>query len=170
MDGTTAFFIFGSLAVTLTFFWAIGSIRRNTAKSATSSAVAAGMMARSDDIKCPKCKEFIKPDAEVCRHCGFNEVQADESVKSQLDFRSSVDVVKLSSDTAAEQMRPLKIRMIIALALIVPSFVAVGLHPIFSMVFMLSVIGSAVFVPMYFSKSKKLQQEAAENLLRGRGN
>lgn len=166
MDGTTTFFIIGSLALTLTFFWAIGSIRKNTAKSANSSAVAAGLTARIGDIKCPKCKEFIKYDAEVCRHCGFDEVQAHRGAQSTADVRQSVDVLAVIEERVSQQVKSIKTVMKVSVISLVPTLVLTTLMPFGGVyLFWLSLIGTAVSVPMYLSQSKKARQAATDELL-----
>jgi hypothetical protein len=166
MDGTTAFFIFGSLAVGLTFFWVIGSIRKNTAKAAESSAVAAGLTARIGDIKCPKCKEFIKYDAEVCRYCGFDAVQAERGVQTPTDARQSMDVLKVIDERVTQQVKTIRTVMMVSAISIVPSFVlAASRLPGGAILIWLSLIGTVVSVPLYLSQSKKARQAAMDELL-----
>jgi hypothetical protein len=118
MQNYAFLYLFGAFIVGMVFFWTIGSIRRNTAKSAHSSAIAAGVVAREDDIKCPKCKEFIKVDAEVCRHCGFDGVQADVAVIAEVETRrnlqesrSGIQALESIDFLTRRSMRPFRIGM-----------------------------------------------------------
>jgi Flp pilus assembly protein TadB len=58
MDVVLIFLVFSLVAIVL---WI-----RSTRKSVDQ---ASGKLARPGDSPCPRCKEFIKSDAEVCRHC-----------------------------------------------------------------------------------------------------
>ena len=171
MDGVVAFYIIGGVIVTWVFFWAIGSIRRNSVKSANNTAVAAGLVGRVDDMKCPKCKEFIKPDAEVCRHCGFDAVQKDSSVIAQLDFRRTVDVQSVIKEQTNRQIIPIRIALITSISLTVLSFTPFSplyLIPVFgAFVVIGSWLSTVILLPIFFSKSRKARQEVTERVLRG---
>ena len=48
---------------------AIALVGFNVRRMRKAASVSAGMSGRKGDVACPRCREFIKPEASICRHC-----------------------------------------------------------------------------------------------------
>lgn len=138
------------LVLSIAFFWTIGAIRRNTAKAAVNSEITAGLRGREGDIQCPKCAEFIKSDAKICRHCGFAEVQSDASVRElraeQLMERDGIRLA-ISAETFAKESTRwfFWLCLLLGLALIFTSGITDALFGVVGLVGM--VVGLGIFLP-----------------------
>ena len=73
------------------------------------TSVSAGKVGRIGDIKCPRCKEFVKHDAEVCKHCGFDQVQSAEIVAAERKAAGALEVAVNERESRNKKFVPWQI-------------------------------------------------------------
>lgn len=169
MDGFVFFYVLGSVVFVWALAWTIGSIRRNTAKSARSAAISAGTLARAGDITCPKCKEFIKSDAEVCRHCGFAEVQMHPAVIQGNDTRRNEEMYWAIDNIARKRMN--RYLYVVSAILFVTLIGSVNPVPAVAWISTgLFAVALVLSVPLWFVLRKKYRADAIEQTIGNNAN
>jgi len=164
MDWFVFLYVFGPIAFVWALAWAIGSIRRNTAKSAKSAAISAGTLAREGDITCPKCKEFIKTDAEVCRHCGYAEVQTHPAVIEGKETKRNEEIYWAIDSFARKRLN----RYLYSVGAILFVTLIGSINPVYAVAWIstgLFVVTLVFAVPLWFMLRKKYQADAVKRAM-----